>query len=115
MDKWIPVSERLPEYHKEVVTCSIGGFIEIQSLEDGDEYWENQHGDWTDKDEVIAWMPLPEPYKTIEDLCREARRDGRCKGFLMVKHYGKELCANIFDCPLVDQFIKGKLNKEGEK
>ena len=60
--RWIPVSERLPEFSKEVLTCSNGGFIEIQSLEDSyDGYWENQSGDWTDFDEVIAWMPLPEP------------------------------------------------------
>lgn len=62
---WIPVSEKLPEEGKEMLTCSNGGFIEIQSLEDScaDIYWENQKGDWTNIDEVIAWMPLPEPYK----------------------------------------------------
>jgi hypothetical protein len=62
---WIPISERLSIYGKEVLTCSNGGFIEIQSLEDGG-YWENQKGDWTDFDEVIAWMPLPEPYESQE-------------------------------------------------
>ena len=65
---WIPVSERLPEEHKEVLTCSIVGFIEIQSLENlYDAYWENQGGDWTDLEEIIAWMPLPEPYKAIKE------------------------------------------------
>ena len=63
-NKWIPVSERLPEFRKEVLTCSNGGFIEIQSLEDSyDGYWENQKGDWTDLEEITAWMPLPEPYR----------------------------------------------------
>ena len=63
-NKWIPCSERLPEEHKEVLTCSLGGFIEIQSYEDGcGGYWENQKGDWSDICEVVAWMPLPEPYK----------------------------------------------------
>ena len=62
--KWIPVSERLPEEHKEVLTCSLGGFIEIQSIElSYCNYWENQKGDWSDIDEIIAWMPLPESYK----------------------------------------------------
>ena len=62
--EWIPVTERLPEYRKEVLTCSNGGFIEIQSLEESyGGYWENQKGDWSDFDEVIAWMPLPQPYK----------------------------------------------------
>ena len=62
---WIPVSEKLPEEGKEVLTCSNGGFIEIQSFENshGNIYWENKNGDWTDIDEVIAWMPLPKPYK----------------------------------------------------
>lgn len=64
---WIPVSERLPEYGIEVLTCSSGGFIEIQSLEYSyGGYWENQKGDWSEFDEVIAWMPLPEPYKPQE-------------------------------------------------
>ena len=67
-NKWIPVSERLPEFRKEVLTCTDGGFIEIQSLEDSyDGYWENQNGDWTDLEEITAWMPLPEPYKESEE------------------------------------------------
>lgn len=61
--KWIPVSERLPEYETYVLTCSSGGYIEIQSLETYGEYWENQKGDWSDLDEIIAWMPLPKLYK----------------------------------------------------
>jgi hypothetical protein len=53
----------LPEEHKEVLTCSSGGYIEIQSIEGAYGYWENQKGDWSDMDEIEAWMPLPEPYK----------------------------------------------------
>lgn len=61
---WVPVSERLPEYRTEVLTCSSGGYIEIQSLEDAyGGYWENQKGDWSDFDEIIAWMPLPPSYQ----------------------------------------------------
>lgn len=62
---WIPVTERLPEYNKEVLTCSDGGFIEIQSLENScnGAYWEDQEGDWSYSGEVTAWMPLPQPYK----------------------------------------------------
>ncbi len=66
--QWIPVSERLPEEHKEVLTCGLGGYIEIQSFEDSyGGYWENQKGDWSDLDEITAWMPLPEPYKESEE------------------------------------------------
>jgi len=58
--RWIHTSERLPEKYKEVLTCSLRGFIEIQDM--GSNYWEDQYGDLSDIDEVIAWMPLPEPY-----------------------------------------------------
>jgi len=62
--RWIPVSEKLPEYGEEVLTCSNGGFIEIQSLKNSyGGYWENQRSDWCDLDEIVAWMPLPESYK----------------------------------------------------
>ena len=70
--KWIPVSERLPQYGKEVLTCDSEGFIAIQSIEcnvwDEYDYWENQNGDRSDIDEVIVWMPLPEPYKESEEV-----------------------------------------------
>lgn len=73
--KWIPVSERLPKYGKEVLTCSNDGFIEIQSIEndvwDEYNYWENQNGDRSDFDEVIAWQPLPEPYKAESEDSNE--------------------------------------------
>ncbi|QUH22184.1 DUF551 domain-containing protein [Alkaliphilus sp. B6464] len=53
---WIPVKERLPEQDTNVIACFDDGFIT------GVEYtndWEL----WADSGEVVAWMPLPEPYK----------------------------------------------------
>lgn len=76
---WIPVSERLPEEH----TCG-DGFIEpskyvLAQMKSGrmkvSRYWGSREGykdcPWIDlsyptTDEVIAWMPLPEPYKEGE-------------------------------------------------
>ena len=56
--KWIPVSERLPEKNGYYLWCARGG--EIQK----DYYW---NGHWKIAEEygyeVIAWMPLPTPYK----------------------------------------------------
>lgn len=73
MVKWIPCSERLPEYGIEVLTyCKEINYIEIQSLENHEDeqcglVWENQHGDWQDFDQIDAWMPLPEPWKGEEN------------------------------------------------
>jgi hypothetical protein len=61
--RWIPCSERLPDYDEEVLISTESGSVEIQRLEKGD-YWEYQYGDWTtDLHEVIAWMPLPSSYQ----------------------------------------------------
>lgn len=63
---WIPVSERLPEKHKDVITTvKYSGFMGMYgrwlktAFIDG-------YGEWNGEcigGEVIAWMPLPEPYK----------------------------------------------------
>ena len=62
--RWIPVSDRLPERSVWVLAYC--------KTEDGYEYQDvllihKYSGLWCDNDEfndtVIAWMPLPEPYK----------------------------------------------------
>lgn len=79
MDKWIPVSERLPEeYGEYLITWTTSQskrpFIGISEGEETLEY-DHEHNrfkfKWLLDDyikvypnvEVIAWMPLPEPYK----------------------------------------------------
>ena len=66
--KWIPCSERLPEKPK--VDSSDGYIVQsrhvIQPLS---AYWDGRW--WTNDDDdvvggVIAWMPLPEPFKEEE-------------------------------------------------
>ena len=63
---WIPVSERLPEKHKDVITTvKYKGFLGmygrwLKTAFIGD------YGEWNGEcigGEVIAWMPLPEPFK----------------------------------------------------
>lgn len=66
---WIPVSERLPEKNKDVITTvKYSGFMGMYgrwlktAFIDG-------YGEWNGEcigGEVIAWMYLPEPYKEDE-------------------------------------------------
>lgn len=61
-ERWIPVSERLPEELTTVLITDKDGdvflatFIEVI----------NGCAEWT-TDGIIAWMPLPEPYKEGEN------------------------------------------------
>ena len=52
--EWVPVSERLPEALQSVLVTSKGGRVYISYI---------AHGDWEYGGEVIAWQPLPEPYR----------------------------------------------------
>ena len=58
---WIPVSERLPQDEQKVlVTTRSGNLIDVDTsiFYHASAYWEHY---------VIAWMPLPEPYKEVEE------------------------------------------------
>jgi hypothetical protein len=57
---WIPVSERLPEDGTYITTLD-GELVGQEEPFTGMCGIENEK--WDDEDCVIAWMPLPEPYK----------------------------------------------------
>lgn len=63
--RWIPVSERLPDKCVNVLVQLDGDWIEISALI-GD-VWQNQWGLYCPTNDVVAWMPLPEPYKESSD------------------------------------------------
>ena len=52
--KWIPCSERLPDTNGDYLVTGRQGAVNKRRFEDGRWY-----GNWA----VLAWMPLPEPYK----------------------------------------------------
>lgn len=54
--KWIPVTERLPKNPAQVLVTYSWGEVTVG------EYWNNGEGWGINGEEVLAWMPLPEPY-----------------------------------------------------
>lgn len=63
---WIPVSERLPEKHKDVIaTVKYNGFLGMYGMWLKTAFIDD-YGEWNGEcigGEVVAWMYLPEPYK----------------------------------------------------
>lgn len=63
--RWIPVSERLPETH-------LGWLLVTLICKDGerktDMRWYSDYAGFEDLEDetIIAWMPLPEPFKEVE-------------------------------------------------
>lgn len=56
--QWITVSERLPE--SECLLCDTEGFIYIGSYSKHYKWFEDYNENIID--DVVAWMPLPQPY-----------------------------------------------------
>lgn len=71
IDRWVPVSERLPEKNGQYLAYIINPYDEkIQYLMTC--YYYAKDNQWipddeTASDNVIAWMPLPKPYKESGD------------------------------------------------
>lgn len=62
-NSWIPCSERLPDKDGiYLVTHRKFGKLEVT----WNIFYGGEHASWLWNDEIIAWMPLPEPYKGEE-------------------------------------------------
>ena len=57
--RWVPISERLPEEDQRVIVTSEFGNVGLSLYWKKSYFWNNNY--------VIAWMPLPEPYKENEE------------------------------------------------
>ena len=73
---WIPVTERLPETSDAVLTTYIVNgdrsrrYVEESSYYGNDESWSSPWDEYRiagTRIEVIAWMPLPEPFKGVTE------------------------------------------------
>ena len=80
--EWIPCNERLPKENARYLVQMSYGMMQVLSwanvLEKVDDFdfYNEKHGGWYELDsewgycerhEVIAWMPLPKPYKGGDD------------------------------------------------
>ena len=60
--KWIPVSERLPKYGHVVLWCNEYGSVFTSAITGNIGYsWHIGRKHWGA--DVVAWMPLPEPWE----------------------------------------------------
>ena len=60
--KWIPCSERLPEIDEMVLATTVWDDVTIACRIGVDEWFIHEGGTNATTEDLLAWMPLPEPY-----------------------------------------------------
>ena len=83
--KWIPVTERLPEDNENVLV-SVIATNEKDYFRVGDAWYQPPNGcrgEWKNLmicEEVVAWMPLPKPYKPTDSNCDSCEHKNEVDG-----------------------------------
>lgn len=77
-EKWIPVEERLPAAKEDVLVCTQRGWIIVAWYGPNGECWHiTPQGTGFFPPDVVAWMPLPEPYRPekMQEAGKKAGQD----------------------------------------
>lgn len=61
--RWIPCSERMPKVDEEVLATTVWDDVTIACRIGVDEWFIHEGGTNATTEDLIAWMPLPNPYK----------------------------------------------------
>ena len=64
-DRWTLCRDRVPELHREVIVTDVETSDTYVAEYCGNGYWNTDTG--VEKNRIIAWKNLPEPYKEEED------------------------------------------------
>ena len=74
LPRWIPVTERLPEYGVRVLATDMyegddctGIWTREEYKDDADGCWYDDHGWWHASDDVTHWIPLPKAPEAMKD------------------------------------------------
>lgn len=70
-DGWIPVEERLPENGHSVLICGNPGWIDVGWFIRG--VWRTGFSAAEIRNEVVAWRPLPDPYRPEREVSCDER------------------------------------------
>lgn len=69
--EWIPCSERLPEEHGYYIVQTDGSHNAVIDIAEYGKFFRKPEyecvWEWNKASKIIAWMPLPEPYKEEGD------------------------------------------------
>lgn len=73
--RWIPCSERMPKVDEEVLATTVWDDVTIACRIGVDEWFIHEGGTNATTEDLIAWIPLPDPYK------EERKDDEQIRGF----------------------------------